>query len=266
MASPMVGEERGFDCEKAIEEVTRGYELTAQLKEVVRMVLKGSDGKLSEADVLLEAVMQAFRTSLSILKSNEQNLANSNGCGRDQGSWKSMLTYQPHCDGYQWRKYGSKKIRHNKYPRCYYRCTYHRECNCHAAKRVQQQNEEDPPLFLVTYCHEHTCKDYIISTFLATSSVHQTMDSSPKDSALLQPLDLRASYVIKGGGGGGEEEALVSSLANVIRSGCNGDAKPSPQPKIDDMMWSMPCMSPMSCGLEMGYMTMMIDDMEFFSS
>lgn len=41
--------------------------------------------------------------------------------------------------------------------RCYYRCTYKEEQGCPARKQVQQQNCDDPPLFMVTYRKEHTC-------------------------------------------------------------------------------------------------------------
>ena len=41
--------------------------------------------------------------------------------------------------------------------RSYYRCTYKDE-GCQATKHVQQKDNNDPPLFLVTYYEQHTCK------------------------------------------------------------------------------------------------------------
>ncbi|XP_072954929.1 probable WRKY transcription factor 67 [Typha angustifolia] len=272
MASPMVGKEVASDAEKAIDEVVRGYKLTTQLQELVRVVLNGSDG-LSEADVILEEVLQTFRTSLSILKSN-QNLAspsghtngnvgpNGHGSGRNQGrkrdcSGWSIFTTAPHYDGYQWRKYGNKNISRNKYPRCYYRCTYLHECNCLARKRVQQHNDEAVPLYQVTYYNEHTCTNSSIPNSMSPSNndIQQVVvDSPPRNNSLLPRLGLGATGIK------GEEEVLVSSLANVIR-GCNRDAKLSSEPNINDAMSSMPCMSPSI--LDGSDYKMMIDELLF---
>ena len=41
--------------------------------------------------------------------------------------------------------------------RLYYRCSYREDKQCLAAKLVQQENHDDPPLFRVTYTYEHTC-------------------------------------------------------------------------------------------------------------
>uniref|UniRef100_A0A0D9XIM5 WRKY domain-containing protein n=1 Tax=Leersia perrieri TaxID=77586 RepID=A0A0D9XIM5_9ORYZ len=67
------------------------------------------------------------------------------------------LTPIPHTDGHLWRKYGEKKIKNSSFPRLYYRCSYRDDRNCMATKVVQQENEADPPLYRVTYIHQHTC-------------------------------------------------------------------------------------------------------------
>ncbi|WOK95489.1 putative WRKY transcription factor 59 isoform X1 [Canna indica] len=70
---------------------------------------------------------------------------------------QKISTHTPYSDGYQWRKYGEKKISGSRFPRSYYRCTYRQDKGCQATKQVQQQGHSDPPLFLVTYKGEHTC-------------------------------------------------------------------------------------------------------------
>ncbi|KAF0929643.1 hypothetical protein E2562_023001 [Oryza meyeriana var. granulata] len=67
------------------------------------------------------------------------------------------LTPIPHTDGHLWRKYGEKKIKNSSFPRLYYRCSYRDDRNCMATKVVQQENDADPPLYRVTYIHQHTC-------------------------------------------------------------------------------------------------------------
>ncbi|XP_039839766.1 putative receptor-like protein kinase At4g00960 isoform X3 [Panicum virgatum] len=59
-------------------------------------------------------------------------------------------------DGSSWRKYGQKNVLGAKFPRSYYRCTYHRTMGCLAVKSVQR-TDEDPMLFDVVYQGTHTC-------------------------------------------------------------------------------------------------------------
>ncbi|KAG2630502.1 hypothetical protein PVAP13_3KG529040 [Panicum virgatum] len=73
---------------------------------------------------------------------------------------EQTVTASPHSDGYQWRKYGVKKIADTQFQRFYYRCKFRRERNCRATKQVQQCSNGDPcnpPQFVVTYFNEHTC-------------------------------------------------------------------------------------------------------------
>ncbi|KAL6652636.1 hypothetical protein ACP70R_011561 [Stipagrostis hirtigluma subsp. patula] len=74
----------------------------------------------------------------------------------DKPSWVQH-TFTPHSDGHLWRKYGQKVIKAASFPRLYYRCSYYEDRKCLALKKVQQENSDDPPLFTVTYEHEHTC-------------------------------------------------------------------------------------------------------------
>ncbi|PWZ34796.1 putative WRKY transcription factor 46 [Zea mays] len=75
---------------------------------------------------------------------------------RDRPSWV-RLTHTPYFDGHLWRKYGQKKIKDAEYPRLYFRCSYREDRQCLASKLLQQKNDDDPPLYEVTYTYEHTC-------------------------------------------------------------------------------------------------------------
>ncbi|XP_022681211.1 probable WRKY transcription factor 53 [Setaria italica] len=65
-------------------------------------------------------------------------------------------TDQPPDDGYTWRKYGQKDILGSRYPRSYYRCTHKNYYGCEAKKKVQRL-DDDPFMYEVTYCGNHTC-------------------------------------------------------------------------------------------------------------
>ncbi|KAL6871040.1 hypothetical protein ACP4OV_014888 [Aristida adscensionis] len=76
--------------------------------------------------------------------------------GKSSSSWVD-LTAVPYEDGYEWRKYGEKRINGSQFTRNYFRCTYKDERGCQATKHVQQKDSSDPPMFQVTYNNEHTC-------------------------------------------------------------------------------------------------------------
>ncbi|KAL6652635.1 hypothetical protein ACP70R_011560 [Stipagrostis hirtigluma subsp. patula] len=71
---------------------------------------------------------------------------------KDKLSWVEH-TFTPYFDGHSWRKYGEKIIKDSPF----HRCSYREDKKCMASKQVQQENFNDPPLFCVTYEHEHTC-------------------------------------------------------------------------------------------------------------
>lgn len=77
-------------------------------------------------------------------------------------SW-ATLTAVPYDDGYEWRKYGEKKINGALFTRSYFRCTYKDDAGCLATKHVQQVDDDGsssgdgPLMFHVTYNNDHTC-------------------------------------------------------------------------------------------------------------
>ncbi|XP_066357946.1 transcription factor WRKY45-1-like [Miscanthus floridulus] len=81
--------------------------------------------------------------------------------GRNKPSTSSWVDFTtvPYEDGYQWRKYGEKKINGAGHTRSYFRCTYKNDIGCRATKHVQQSDDigSDPPVFQVTYNGNHTC-------------------------------------------------------------------------------------------------------------
>ncbi|RCV36826.1 hypothetical protein SETIT_8G013000v2 [Setaria italica] len=81
-----------------------------------------------------------------------------------KSSWVNFTTV-PYEDGYEWRKYGEKKINGTSYTRSYFRCTYKDDTGCLATKHVQQKDcNSDPPMFQVTYNNGHTCKNFTTTT------------------------------------------------------------------------------------------------------
>ncbi|KAL6642019.1 hypothetical protein ACP70R_020200 [Stipagrostis hirtigluma subsp. patula] len=75
---------------------------------------------------------------------------------KNTSSWATLTTV-PYEDGYEWRKYGEKRINGTQFTRNYFRCTYKDDRGCQATKHIQQKDNSDPPMFQVTYNNEHTC-------------------------------------------------------------------------------------------------------------
>ncbi|BAD73437.1 WRKY transcription factor 18-like protein [Oryza sativa Japonica Group] len=108
-------------------------------------------------------------------------------------------TFTPHFDGHLWRKYGQKNIKDSAFPRLYYRCSYREDRQCLASKLVQQENDDDPPLYRVTYTYEHTCN----TTPVPTPDV---VAEQPPPGAAGDAYLLRFGSSAGGGGGGAHQQ------------------------------------------------------------
>jgi len=99
-------------------------------------------------------------------------------------SWAGLTTV-PYEDGYEWRKYGEKKINGTSFTRSYFRCTYKDDTGCLATKHVQQKDSiSDPPVFQVTYNNNHTCNKYCTSA-TNKSSDRQIINPHPLNAAVM---------------------------------------------------------------------------------
>jgi hypothetical protein len=101
-------------------------------------------------------------------------------------SWVDF-TSVPYEDGYEWRKYGEKKINGTSHTRSYFRCTYKDDTGCLATKHVQQQDtSSDPPMFQVTYNNHHTCRSSKGAHAAAAAAAMKNIKQEPP--AVLPPL------------------------------------------------------------------------------
>ncbi|XP_044452448.1 transcription factor WRKY19-like [Triticum aestivum] len=76
-------------------------------------------------------------------------------------------------DGFVWTKYGQKDIRGSDHPRHYFRCAdYTLDAGgCPARRQVQRSEEQDPPLYVLTYFADHTCCHGAEAAFAALDDV-----------------------------------------------------------------------------------------------
>ncbi|KAG8078317.1 hypothetical protein GUJ93_ZPchr0007g3949 [Zizania palustris] len=224
-----------------VRELTRGHELTARLQAEAMRVLRGQGQAEATAAFILREVSRTFTVCLSIMQAGASpssrapatsprpetpdDSAISVGApprGReDNVPRKRTLTTSPRHDGYQWKKYGQKKINNTNFPRGYYRCSHHRDRNCPAQKQVQQHNHDVPPLFAVVYTHEHTCEQPSASELPDKTNSDSgaggiaAPDYFPETSTLRRRrkstlADDRAAMEER------EHQVLVSSLASVL--------------------------------------------------
>lgn len=230
------GSTSGFDPadehEAVVRELTRGHELTARLQAEALRALRGQGQAEATAAFILQEVSHAFTVCRSIMAGSvpaatprretpESSVSAGARRARDDSApRKETVSSTPHFDGYQWRKYGQKRIMKTNFPRSYYRCCYHRERNCPATKQVQQHSYGDPPLFVTIYVHEHTCHTSASEPEAANSATNP-LDFSGLSRQGVHVLDRRAKEE--------HERALVSSLARVLSCGGGGGVPESSQ-------------------------------------
>ena len=100
-------------------------------------------------------------------------------------SWAGLTTV-PYEDGYEWRKYGEKKINGTSFTRSYFRCTYKDDTGCLATKHVQLKDSiSDPPVFQVSYNNNHTCNKYCTSATNKSSDREIINPHPPNNAAVM---------------------------------------------------------------------------------
>ncbi|KAK3162308.1 hypothetical protein QOZ80_1BG0088030 [Eleusine coracana subsp. coracana] len=214
--------------EAVIRELTRGHELTAQLRAEAMRALRGHGQAEDTAAFILQEVSRAFTVCLSIMSSSPaaarappppETVPEPAGRRhhRDENvPRREIVTYNPdNSDGYQWRKYGQKKITNTRFPRCYYKCSYHRDRGCPATKQVQRRSHGDnSPQYVVIYINEHTCDTAAWEPEAAAAA----SPPSATTGSMNPVLDLPGLMARLQGGVQEEHErqVLVSSLATVL--------------------------------------------------
>ncbi|OWM72704.1 WRKY transcription factor 28-like [Punica granatum] len=122
-------------------------------------------------------------------------------------------------DGYRWRKYGQKAVKHSPYPRSYYRCTTQK---CTVKKRVER-SFQDPSIVITTYEGQHnhpipaTLRGNSAAGMFASSMLNPNpatggMGASFPHELLLQMRTPSVSH--PGSGGAGGDSSLYQQTLN----------------------------------------------------
>jgi WRKY transcription factor 2 len=69
-----------------------------------------------------------------------------------KGDYPAVAASTPAEDGYSWRKYGQKQVKHSEYPRSYYKCTFQ---NCQVKKKVERSHEGHVTEIIYKGGHNH---------------------------------------------------------------------------------------------------------------
>jgi WRKY transcription factor 2 len=72
--------------------------------------------------------------------------------GDARGGFTAVATAAPAEDGYSWRKYGQKQVKHSEYPRSYYKCTHP---SCQVKKKVERSHEGHVTEIIYKGTHNH---------------------------------------------------------------------------------------------------------------
>uniref|UniRef100_A0ACD5VSM5 Uncharacterized protein n=1 Tax=Avena sativa TaxID=4498 RepID=A0ACD5VSM5_AVESA len=115
--------------EAVVRELARGQELTGELQAELLRVLRGQGQTEATAAFILREVSRAFTVCISIMSGSSAPAATAPADGtlaaaagmrraKDDGvPRKRTMTPSPYSDGYQWRKYGQKRIIRTSFPR-----------------------------------------------------------------------------------------------------------------------------------------------------
>ncbi|WVZ86070.1 hypothetical protein U9M48_032911, partial [Paspalum notatum var. saurae] len=72
--------------------------------------------------------------------------------GDAMGEHPAVANAAPAEDGYSWRKYGQKQVKHSEYPRSYFKCTHP---NCQVKKKVERSHEGHITEIIYKGTHNH---------------------------------------------------------------------------------------------------------------
>lgn len=72
--------------------------------------------------------------------------------GDAREDYPAMAATAPAEDGYSWRKYGQKQVKHSEYPRSYFKCTHP---NCQVKKKVERSHEGHITEIIYKGTHNH---------------------------------------------------------------------------------------------------------------
>ena len=72
--------------------------------------------------------------------------------GDAREDYPAMAATAPADDGYSWRKYGQKQVKHSEYPRSYFKCTHP---NCQVKKKVERSLEGHITEIIYKGAHNH---------------------------------------------------------------------------------------------------------------
>jgi len=103
----------------------------------------------------------------------------------------------PPDDGYTWRKYGQKDILGSRYPRSYYRCTHKNYYGCEAKKKVQRL-DDDPFMYEVTYCGNHTCLTSTMPLLTLPAPTTTAVSSAAASMLTNSPTSSSAAAILAG--------------------------------------------------------------------
>ncbi|KAG2559666.1 probable WRKY transcription factor 70 [Panicum virgatum] len=135
---------------------------------------------------------EAITTSAARRGKRRRTTMEAAAAGKTSSSWAGLTTV-PYEDGYEWRKYGEKKINGTSFTRSYFRCTYKDDTGCLATKHVQLKDSiSDPPVFQVTYNNKHTCNNY--GTSATTTAANKSSDD--REINIINPHPLNAAAVM----------------------------------------------------------------------
>nr|GLL20074.1 probable WRKY transcription factor 53 [Ipomoea trifida] len=168
-----------FNLNELISELLQGRDAANRLQMCLNNapLLPSSSSSSSQdwsCEVLANKVQASLDNALCMLNHAGRNESSdsdrevrdpTSGRRRKAAVWTDQVQVSPgegleeaHDDGYNWRKYGQKKILGAQFPKGYYRCSHLHSQKCLAKKEIQK-SDEDPTVFNVRYRGTHTCNN-----------------------------------------------------------------------------------------------------------